>query len=143
MSIKSGIKRVARSIWSWLVAAALAVAAFFGYEADSAAPPTTDIVSWTMPAQYVGGAALPLADIAKTTVVWGTVPGGPYSNSQDVMAPATSVTLARAGDGTGTRCYKAAVTTTAARGSMSSQYTDEVCKTVHAPPSAPTGLTVQ
>ncbi len=112
--------------------------------APAAGSNTQDDLSWTMPTQNTDGSALPLADIGKTTVVWGTVPGGPYTaGSQDVAAPATSVTLTRPGNGVGTRCYKVNVTTTAAKGSVPGLFSAEGCKTVFATPNAPTGLTVQ
>lgn len=110
--------------------------------APAAANDTQDNLSWTMPTQNTDGSALPLADIAKTTVVWGTAPGGPYTaGSVDVAAPATSVTLTRTG--AGTRCYKVNVTTTAAKGSVAGLFSAEGCKTVFATPNAPTGFTVQ
>jgi hypothetical protein len=111
-------------------------------DAPAAGSSTQDEVSWTMPTQTTDGAALPLSDIAKTTVVWGTAPGGPYTaGTQDVAAPATSVTLSRSG--AGTRCYKINVTTTAAKGSVPSAFSPEGCKTVFAAPNPPTNLTVQ
>lgn len=112
--------------------------------APAAGSNTQDELSWTMPTQNTDGSALPLSSIAKTTVVWGTAPGGPYTaGSQDVAAPAMSVTLTRAGNGVGTRCYKVNVTTTAAAGSVAGLFSAEGCKTVFATPNAPTGFTVQ
>lgn len=130
------------SIGSAIVLIVLLVLAAGCSNAPAAASDTQDNLSWTMPTQNTDGSALPLADIAKTTVVWGTQPGGPYTaGSQDVAAPATSVTLTRTG--AGTRCYKVNVTTTAAKGSVAGLFSAEGCKTVFATPNAPTGFTVQ
>lgn len=112
-------------------------------KAESAAPSVTDTLNWTMPTQYTDGTALPISAIAKTVVVWGATSGGPYSSTQDVAAPATTVALLRPNEGYGTRCYRVAVVTTPAEGGAQGAWSDEACKTVKAPPSAPTGLTVQ
>lgn len=118
----------------------LVAAVFAGCSlAESAAPPVTDTLSWNMPTQYTDGSVLALADISKTTVVWGSQPGGPYDNTQDVPAPAVSVVLTRPGTGYGTRCYKVNVTAKGVPG----LYSAEGCKTVQAPPNAPTNLQVQ
>lgn len=133
------IKSAARKLWGWIVAGALAVAAFFGYN-EAQSQTATDVVSWTMPATRTDGTPLPVTEIARTTVAWGTTPGGPYPNAQDVAAPATTFTFNRGTPGTGTRCYVAFVTDTDGRvGGQSG----ERCKTVRAAPGSVSGLTVQ
>lgn len=138
MSIKDKVKKAARNVWAWLVAAALAVAAFFGYDAD--AQVVTDTVSWTLPTQRVDGSALPASEIAKTTIAWGTSQAGPFPNVQDVASPGTSHVFTRSSPGTGTRCYVGYVTDT--EGRVGGQ-AGPVCKTVKAAPATVGGLTVQ
>jgi hypothetical protein len=106
---------------------------------DARAQTVTDTVSWTMPTQRVGGAALPINEIAKTTIAWGTVPGGPYPNIQDVISPAVQFVFTRGTPATGTRCYTAFVTDTQGRVGGSSA---EGCKTIVAVPNPPTSLQV-
>lgn len=138
MSIKDKAKRALRSVRNWLIAAALAVAAFFGYDAYSQV--VTDAVSWALPTQRMDGSALPVGEIAKTTVAWGTSAAGPFTNVQDVAAPGTSHTFTRSSPGTGVRCYVAFVTDT--EGRVGPQV-GPACKTVKAAPGAATNLTVQ
>lgn len=99
----------------------------------------TDTVTWVLPTQRTDGSALPVGEIAKTTIAWGTSAAGPFPNVQDVAAPGTSHVFTRSSPGLGTRCYTAFVTDTEGRVSGS---TGPVCKTVKAAPNAPTGLTV-
>jgi hypothetical protein len=124
-----------------IMTAVLSILGMLGIYAGAAT--VTDSVSWTMPIQYADTAPLPLSDIGKSTVVWGTQSGGPYPNAVDIPAPATSIQLTRQDLGYGRRCYRVSVTTTAALGSVQSQWSTERCKNVQAPPNEPTGLTVQ
>jgi hypothetical protein len=143
MSIKDRLKSAARKLRMWALAALAAIGGVFGYHhiAESQATPVTDTLSWMMPTQYLDGGALPIGQIAKTTIVWGAAQGGPYTaGTQDVTSPAVSVVLTRPGNGYGTRCYKAAVTST---GGAQGAWSNEACKTVQAPPGPPTGLTAQ
>lgn len=107
---------------------------------DARAQVTTDVVSWTLPTQRTDGSALPVSEIAKTTVAWGTSAAGPFPNVQDVASPGTSHTFTRGAPGTGTRCYVAFVTDTGGR--VGGQV-GPACKTVTAAPGAPTNLQVQ
>jgi hypothetical protein len=106
---------------------------------DARAQVVTDTLSWTMPTSRVGGAVLPISEIAKTTIAWGTSPGGPYPNLQDVPSPTTRFVFTRGTPATGTRCYTGFVTDT--QGTIGGA-SAEVCKTIVAAPGAPTGLLV-
>lgn len=131
------IKNAARKAWLAVVAAALAVAAFFGYDAQSQTA-TTDVLSWTAPTQYVDGAAVPAGTITGYRYVWGTVAGGPYPNTADVGNVLT-VNVTRPDPGYGTRCYRVS----ALSGSTVNEWSVERCKSVQAPARAPGSFTVQ
>src|SRR5690348_10401307 len=81
MSIKERLKSAALKLRMWALAAVAAIGGVFGYHhiAESQATPVTDTLTWTMPPQYMDGTALPISQIAKTTIVWGTAQGGPYA----------------------------------------------------------------
>lgn len=67
---------------------------------------------WVMPTAYNDGTAVPLADIAFTTITWTPkIAGGKISGSQQVKAPATSVSIP--GLTCGDFNFTASVTTTA------------------------------
>ncbi len=119
----------------------LAVLVAFGLSGctDARAQVVTDTVSWTWPTQRTDGAALPLSEIAKVTISWGTSTAGPFTNPRDVAPPATSTVFTRAAPVTGERCYVAAITDS--EGRVSGQ-TGPVCKTVKAAPNAASGLNV-
>lgn len=120
------------------IAAAVALSACSNVEAQST--PVVDNLSWVAPTQYTDNSAIQPGELEKTVVVWGTQPGGPYNGgSVDVPAPATTASLTRAGNGYGTRCYRVAAVAKGVQGLWSG----EACKTVQAPPKAPTNLTVQ
>lgn len=138
------IKNTFRKIRTWFLGVLASLGAVLGiYHATAQTSPTQDVLTWAMPTLYSDGSALAASDIAKTTIVWGSKPGGPYTDgTQDVAAPATTVAISRTAN-YGTRCYKASVTTTPAAGGVQSLWSNEACKTVQAPPAAPTGLTVQ
>jgi hypothetical protein len=134
------IKNAARKAWMAVVAGVLAVLGFLGLHDAQSQSTTQDVLTWTHPTQYVDGTALPANLIAKTVIVWGNTPGGPWPNTVDVPAPATTLTVQRGANPYGTRCYKAAtVLTTGAQ----SSYSVEGCKTVAQPSKAPTDLAVQ
>ena len=143
MNIRNALTRAR----NWIAGVLLSLAGLLGIitmpPADSAGATVQDVLSWTMPTHNTDGTPLLLTDIAATNIAWGSASGGPYPNTQDVPAPATTLTLVRSGDGTGTRCYRAAVTTTAATNSVQSQWTPEVCKTVRAPPNPPSDVIVK
>lgn len=104
---------------------------------SSVALPPGDVLSWTMPNQRTDNSALPLSEIASTTILWGAS-GGPYNvGSQVVPSPATTVTIPR-GAGSGTVCYVAIITDT---GGLVSTATGQVCVIVKANPKPATGLT--
>ena len=137
MNIRNALTRARK----WIAGALLSLSALLGIiaipPADSAGTTAQDVLSWTMPTQNTDGSPLALAEITKSTVAWGTTPGGPYPNVQDVPAPATTVTLTRPNEGYGRRCYRVSVTST-----VQGLWSAEGCKTVTAPPNAPTGLQV-
>lgn len=136
------IKRTAKRVWKWIVATVAAivaaVAAFFGFDADAQATPVVDTVSWTMPTQYTDGSAIPSGTLTGTRIAWDTSPNGSFSNTVDVALPATSRQFTRA-ETYGRRCYKAA----ALVGTTNGEWSAAVCKTVQAPPRAPSNLTVE
>lgn len=136
-SIKTRIKTLARKVWTWLAAAALAVAAFFGYDAHSQTA-TRDVLTWIAPTQYVDGTEIPAGAITGYRYVWGTAAGGPYPNTQDVGNVLTA-TVNHPEPGYGTRCYRVAAITNGVTG----EWSGEGCKTVRAPARAPTGLAVE
>ena len=97
---------------------------------------TTATVSWVMPTQHVDGSALPLSDIAKSTIKWS---GG----SLDVAGPATTATVpVPCGD----RVFSVSVTTKAGAKypSVASDDSDAVtyASGVTCRPKAPTAVEV-
>jgi hypothetical protein len=72
---------------------------------------TTANLSWTVPAAYTSGAAMPASDIASYVISWAPSTGqsGP-SGALTVAAPATSATVPVA---CGSTTFTVAVTTTA------------------------------
>lgn len=131
------IKNAARKVWLGIVAAALAVAAFFGYDANSQTA-TRDVLTWVAPTQYVDGTAIPSGAITGYRYAWGTAAGGPYPNTQDIGNVLT-VAVNHPAPGYGTRCYRVAAIANGQPGEWSA----ERCKTVAAPAREPTGFTVQ
>lgn len=98
-----------------------------------------DTLTWTLATQYTDGTPLAAADIESTLIQWGAK-GGPYNvGSVTVLAPATSVSVPNLQD-YGTVCY---VAFTKLKSGVISNASAEVCKTVQAPPKAPSGLKVQ
>lgn len=95
-------KLILRSIAMVAVLAAVTVTFAAGTTAD---------VSWVMPTVYQDGTALPVADIASTTISWAPATGqeGP-SGSVTVTSPGTSAVVPVA---CGEVTFTAAVTTTA------------------------------
>ncbi len=132
------LKRAWKKITAAVAAAAIAIAAFFGFDAESQSAPVQDVVSWTMPTQYMDNTNIPAGTLTGTRIAWGSTPGGPYPNTQDVALPATTVTLTRA-ETFGRRCYRVA----ALIGTVNGEWSAEGCKNVQAPPKAPTNLQVQ
>jgi hypothetical protein len=137
MSIKSKVKAAARRVWTWVVAAALGVAAFFGFEAQSQAV-VTDTLTWTAPTQFVDGSAIPAGTITGYRFAWATSAGGTFSTEADVGNVLT-VQTTRPQPGYGTRCYRVA----ALVGMTNGEWSEVKCKTVQAPARAPGGFTVQ
>ena len=133
------LKRTWKKLTAAVLAALAAVAAFFGFDAVSGGATVTDNLTWAMPTQYVDGTAIPPGTLTGTRIVWGTAPGGPYANEQDIALPATSAQLTRPGDGYGTRCYRVA----ALIGTANGLWSGEGCKNVQAPPREPTNFQVQ
>ena len=96
-----------------------------------------DVLTWTIPTQRTDGTALPAGEYKETRIQWGTSAAGPFDLGQQVVAgTATTVTIPRSGFGQ--RCYVATAVDTGDRASAPS---NAVCKTLVAPPNAPT-LTV-
>lgn len=141
MSIKDKVKKAARSVWSWLVAAALAVAAFFGYEADTAEP--TYAVTLTMPTQYTSGEPLALTELASYTIVY-TVNGG-AQQTKVVTSGITAISSTTIPKQLGRTCASAFVTTNATglTPNTSSSQVGPVCVVNAGIPNAPTNLTLQ
>lgn len=106
---------------------------------EAPAQQSQDELSWTLATQREDGAALPVAQIKSTLIMWGPA-GGPYvGGSVEVAAPAVTVNIPR--DATpGTRCYVAQTVPVTGANSVS---TAQVCKTVSARAKAPSNLTVQ
>ena len=104
------------------------------------AGPSSDELTWTLPTQRLGGAVLPVGEIAKTTVnQFASASSTTVLSTVDVPAPGTKATFPRSGTGVGTLCYEAYVTDVAG---LASAPTARLCKTVAAAPSSPAGLTV-
>lgn len=96
-----------------------------------------DVVTWVIPTQREDGTPLPAAEYKATRIQWGTSSTGPFNlGQQTVTGTATTVTIPRTGYGQ--RCYSAVAIDTGDRVSAPSNV---ACKTVTAPPKAPT-LTV-
>lgn len=136
--LKDWATRLGKAVWTALVAAALAVAAFFGYDATSQQAPVVDQLSWTAPSQYVDGTTIPAGTLTGTRVAWSATAGGTYTTVQDVPAPAAAVSLTR-DTPYGTRCYKVA----ALIGAENGEWSEAACKTVRPPAAAPTDLRVE
>lgn len=129
------MKRVAIAL---ILTGGVAVATLHGCT-DARGQIVTDTLTWVMPIARTDGAVLPISEIAKTTIAWGTVPGGPYPNFQDVPSPTTRFVFTRGVPATGARCYTAFVTDT--QGNVGGS-TPELCKTVVTAPRSPTNLGV-
>lgn len=129
-----------KRVWKWitgaLAAAAAAVAAFFGFDAEGQVAPIVDELSWTAPAQYVDGTPIPAGTITGYRIVWG--PGSTeFPNTQDVGNVLTyQITRPQA---YGNRCYRVA----ALVGNQNGEWSEVRCKNVAAPPKAPGSFTVQ
>lgn len=131
------IKTAARKVWLGIVAAALAVAAFFGYDAHSQTA-TRDVLTWVAPTQYVDGTAIPSGAITGYRYAWGTAAGGPYPNTQDIGNVLTA-TVTRPDPGYGMRCYRVS----ALAGAINGEWSAEKCKNVAPPMRSPSEFTVQ
>lgn len=95
----------------------------------------TVTVSWNNPTTYVGGAALPAADITMTTVVWGAS-ATTMTNSKSVTGAATSMTITLA---PGTWFVSARTTAKGADSALAGVIQHVI---VQPAPNPPTGLTV-
>lgn len=140
MSIKSTWQRVKGAIVKFLLAAAAVIAGWFGHDMAGAQSMTQDRVSWIHPTQYVDGGALPADSIASTLIVWGTTPGGPWPNTEEVAYPTAERVFQRGESFYGNRCYKLA---TKLKTGAVSMYTPEMCKDVAKPSKEPTDLKVE
>lgn len=137
MKIMATIKKAARRVWTWVVAAALAVAAFFGYEAQSQAA-LVDVLTWTAPTHYTDNTPIPAGTITGYRYVWGTTPSGPFPNEVNVGNVLTAQAT-RPQPGYGQRCYRVA----ALVGTASGEWSAVACKTVQAPARAPGNFAVE
>lgn len=59
----------------------------------TAVTPPVAAVSWTLPNSDVDGTALPVSQIAFSTVSWSRTPGGPPVGSLQVKAPGTTASV--------------------------------------------------
>jgi hypothetical protein len=124
------------SVVDWLCIAATVVIIgllFISFKGEAQTPPAAT-VKWVMPTQYNDDSALPLADIAKSTVKW---PGG----SLDVPAPTASASVpVPCGD----RVFTVTVTTKATAKYPNATSGDSAQVTfatgVTCAPKAPTGI---
>ncbi len=132
---------ILKRTWKKITATVAAALAAIGIYIGAYAQVVTDRVSWDMPTQRVDGTALPVSEIAKTTIAWGTSVAGPFTNTQDVAAPTTTFTFTRGTPGTGMRCYVLFVTDTDGR--VGAQTPTPGCKTVKAAPGVPSNVAVQ
>ncbi len=135
----SKIKNAARKAWLAVVAAALADAAFFGYDADAQSTPVVDTVTWSAPTQFVDNTSIPAGTITGYRIVWGPTATGtwPAANTQDVGTVLTRQ-FTRA-EPYGNRCYKIA----ALVGTVNGEWSGAVCKNVQAPAKAPGNVQVE
>jgi hypothetical protein len=137
MSIKDKFKSAAFKVRTWVIAALLAVAAWFGHEATTAEPAYA--VTLTLPSQYVDGSALPLPALTSYSVAY-RVGAGAYT-VKVVNGPFTtanqSTTIPKA---LGQTCANAFVT---AGGMASAATSPDVCVANTGPPRAPTGLALE
>lgn len=95
--------------------------------------------SWTAPADFTNGMAIPSSDTITYNVYIGTA--GPGSEaSTPVQTGLTAVSVTTSGYAAGqTVCGQI----TAVVGGLESARSNEACKTFPVPPDSPTGLTVQ
>lgn len=105
-----------------------------------AAPVT---VNWLNPTQFEDGSAMVAADIASTTVQYGTCNGalfGTQAGQVVITGAASATTLDRP---PGTHCFRAFTTSIAARGSLNSVTPNVVSRVVpNSPPRPPTIIEV-
>jgi hypothetical protein len=101
--------------------------------------------TWVLPTTYADAAATPMpaADIASTTVQYGTCNGNAFGASLgavNVAAPSTSATIPSLAPGT--YCARAFVTTVASKGGLASAFSNVAQATVPFPsPGAPSNFT--
>lgn len=108
----------------------------------SVAHAATVTVTWIAPTQYVDGSSLLAADIASTTVEYGSCNGSAFgTKAGQVVESGLAATMTMTTLGPGVYCLRAFVTTTPARGSISSDFSNVVTKTISFPaPKPPTLL---
>lgn len=97
-------------------------------------------VSWTLPTQYEDGSTLAGADIASTTVEYGTCSGTAFGTKAGQVVATGGASSATVNNlAPGTWCFRAFVTTVAAKGAVSSGFSNVASKTVPFPaPKPPT-----
>lgn len=123
-----------------LLLAACALTQFTGCSSPAEAASITDTVAWDLPTQRENGTVLTVSEIAKTTIhIRASSTTTTDINTVDVVPPKTSAVISRIGAGTGTLCYVGTVTDT---GGLVSLESPAVCKTIQAPPMAPSGLRI-
>lgn len=101
-------------------------------------------VNWTLPTTYSDSTPLPVADLASTTVEYGSCAGAAFgTKAGQVVATAPAATASVLNLNPGTYCFRAFVTTTAAKGGVSSATSSVATGTVpFSVPGAPTAITV-
>jgi hypothetical protein len=101
-------------------------------------------VSWTNPTTYADGSALVAADLASTTVEYGTCNGSAFAiKAGQVIANGAATSAVIVNLTPGTWCFRAASTVIAAKGGGTSTFSNVASKSVAFPnPSPPTILDV-
>ena len=87
-----------------------------------------DVVTVQLPTEYDDGSPLPLAQISRWTVYWGTAADSYNVGAMNVQPTQLSVTVPRSGSGT--VCY---VVEVADSDGITSSLSDPVCRTVRRP----------
>lgn len=133
LQVKATLMRAAVTALVLLVAGLAVVPVF-------AAPVT---VTWTHPTSYSDGSPLVVADIASTTVEYGSCNGSSFGTKAGqvvVNGPAASAQIERP---PGTHCFRAATTVIASKGGGTSTFSNVASKVVPFPsPNPPTIIDV-
>lgn len=100
-------------------------------------------VGWIFPTTYSDNSTLPVADLATTTVEYGTGSGTTFgTKAGQIVVNAPAITGSILNLSPGTWCFRMFVTTTAAKGGVSGPMSNVVCASVPFPTPGAGTITV-